>query len=290
MSSSNQGENRLQLDSLLSMGYGIIPKKAMRDSRLTPEAKAIYAYLCSFAGSGNTAFPSVDLMCAEIGMSEDRFYRHRKFLVQYGYIAFKQIRGGRGKTGSNVYTILHEQVEVAEKPRKIAAPDNRNPQNTDPQNKGPQNRDPYNKGPQNKGTINNSSTNNNLTNNSVEKEKIKEGETPSLFPTDKKPRKARKKPDARPGSTEEVAEYISRMGYDKAPYNLTADEFLDANEMRGWKTKGGQDIQDWKACVRVFARNRKQWHTEDMEKASKTGQTGFMQHTEAEKSDDWGWE
>lgn len=159
-------ENVLELDGLLSMGYGIIPKKAMRDARLTPEAKAIYAYLCSFAGSGNTAFPSVDLMCAEIGMSEDRFYRHRKLLVQYGYIAFRQIRGGRGKTGSNVYTILHTQVEKAAEPSRKAALDDRNHQITDPQNKGPQNRDPYNKGPQNKGTINNSPTNNSLKNNS----------------------------------------------------------------------------------------------------------------------------
>lgn len=152
-------ENVLQLDSLLSMGYGIIPKKAMRDARLTPEAKAIYAYLCSFAGSGNTAFPSVDLMCSEIGMSEDRFYRHRKLLVRYGYIAFKQIRGGRGKTGSNVYTILQSQEEI------------RDPQNADQQNKGPQDRDPYNKGPQNKGTINNSSTNNSLKKNSSEEKR-----------------------------------------------------------------------------------------------------------------------
>lgn len=164
---SGTNENVLRLDGLLSMGYGIIPKKAMRDARLTPEAKAIYAYLCSFAGSGNTAFPSVDLMCAEIGMSEDRFYRHRKLLVQYGYIAFKQIRGGRGKTGSNVYTILHEQVEQVENTEKRASSANRDPQNRDPQNKGPQNRDPYNKGPQNKGTINNSSTNNSSKKNSV---------------------------------------------------------------------------------------------------------------------------
>lgn len=189
MSSSN--ENVLKLDGLLSMGYGIIPKKAMRDSRLTPEAKAIYAYLCSFAGSGNTAFPSVDLMCSEIGMSEDRFYRHRKLLVQYGYIAFRQIRGGRGKTGSNIYTILSEQVEQ-EEPNKKARSSVRDPQNADPQNKGPQNRDPYDKGPQNKGTINNRPINNSSKKNSVIKNT--QDETRESLPDQESVDKRRKSP------------------------------------------------------------------------------------------------
>lgn len=222
---SGTSENVLKLDSLLSMGYGIIPKKAMRDARLTPEAKAIYAYLCSFAGSGNTAFPSVSLMCAEIGMSEDRFYRHRKLLVQHGYIAFTQIRGGRGKTGSNVYTILHEQVE--------------NPQFAAPQNKGPQIRDPQDKGPQNKGTINNSSTNNSSKKNSDTKNSVgKEG---------------RKRP-ARfvPPSLEEVSDYISEMGY-----GLDPEEFMDSNLQSGWRLKNGQPVKDWKARVRTFERFRK---------------------------------
>lgn len=239
---SGTNENVLRLDGLLSMGYGIIPKKAMRDARLTPEAKAIYAYLCSFAGSGNTAFPSVDLMCAEIGMSEDRFYRHRKLLVQYGYIAFKQIRGGRGKTGSNVYTILHEQVEAVEEPKKKAAPDNRDPQNTDPQNKGPQIRDPQNKGTQNKGTINNSLTNNSLTKNNVTNNSER----------DKGERKRSTRKAFVPPTLEEVREYIDQMGY-----GLDPEEFMDSNLQSGWTLKNGQPVKDWKARVRTFERFRK---------------------------------
>lgn len=270
---STGNENILKLDSLLSMGYGIIPKKAMRDKRLTPEAKAIYAYLCSFAGSGNTAFPSVDLMCAEIGMSEDRFYRHRKLLVQCGYIAFKQIRGGRGKTGSNVYTILQSQEEI------------RDSQNAVPQNKGPQDRDPYNKGPQNKCTINNSPTNNSSKKNSPKKNKGKDGETPSLFPEQPEHIPGRGKREARPKSTKAVEDYIHEMGYDKPPYNLSAEEFLDKCEETGWKLKNGQDVKDWKARVRVFARYRKQWNEEKRASVPQSKQSVVIRDDDGQK---WG--
>ena len=51
-------EDQLLVEGINCMGYGIIPKYVMLDPDLTIEAKAIYAYFCSFAGSGNTAFPS----------------------------------------------------------------------------------------------------------------------------------------------------------------------------------------------------------------------------------------
>lgn len=240
-------ENVLQLDSLLSMGYGIIPKKAMRDARLTPEAKAIYAYLCSFAGSGNTAFPSVDLMCSEIGMSEDRFYRHRKLLVSYGYIAFKQIRGGRGKTGSNVYTILQSQEEI------------RDPQNAVPQNKGPQDRDPYNKGPQNEGTINNSSINNSLKKNSSE-EKNEEsasaekkrksparkryGEFGNVLLTDDQYERALERTNGNRGHyIRAVDSYCERTGKTYRNYYAAIGDYYDRDVASGRVPKTAQMVQ-----------------------------------------------
>ena len=48
----SKDEVRLQNTSILSDGYGLIPKKISRDKDLTMEAKAIYGYLASFAGSG----------------------------------------------------------------------------------------------------------------------------------------------------------------------------------------------------------------------------------------------
>lgn len=44
-------EIRYEGKSILSKGYGMIPKLVMQ-SDISIEAKAIYAYMCSFAGNG----------------------------------------------------------------------------------------------------------------------------------------------------------------------------------------------------------------------------------------------
>lgn len=85
-------------------GYGIVWQCIMRDKRLTPEAKAIYAYLCSFAGSGLSCFPSVDLMCKELRMSEERFGKHMKLLIDTGIVHKERQRSGN-RYGRNLYTL-----------------------------------------------------------------------------------------------------------------------------------------------------------------------------------------
>ena len=60
-----------------------------------------------------------------------------------------------------------------------------------------------------------------------------------------------------PPTRDEVAGYIHEMGY-----GLDPDEFMDKNEMRGWRQNNGRQIVDWRACVRTFERNRKKWASE----------------------------
>lgn len=86
-------------------GYGFIPKSLMRDSRLTIEAKAIYAYLSSFAGSGMQSFPSVELMVKELGISRPRLYKHREQLIELGYISIQQSKDKESKFSKNIYVI-----------------------------------------------------------------------------------------------------------------------------------------------------------------------------------------
>lgn len=59
---------------------------------------------------------------------------------------------------------------------------------------------------------------------------------------------------SKPENVEEVKTYIDEMGYGLDPY-----EFWDANEQAGWKLKNGKPVQDWKARLRTFERNRKKW-------------------------------
>lgn len=66
--------------------YGFVNKEIMKDPNISAEAKTIYAYLSSYAGNKDTSFPSVSLTCYELNMSKNRFYKHRKYLIDKGII------------------------------------------------------------------------------------------------------------------------------------------------------------------------------------------------------------
>lgn len=140
--------NKLNGQGIFAQGYGIIPKVIMKDKDLSSEAKAIYAYLASYAGTGTTAFPSVSLMCSDLNMSERRFYNHRKDLQLKGYIHIEQKRNDKGWK-NNIYSL---------------------PVIPTPQNVCTRNVRTQNVGTQNVGTNNNNINNNSSNNNSSNKE------------------------------------------------------------------------------------------------------------------------
>src|SRR5690625_2449915 len=94
----------IKLSGILEQGYGISPKLVMRDKDLTIEAKAIYAYMSSFAGNGESAFPKITTICKDLNISENRFRRHREMLLNKGYITIQRNRK-KGMFDNNVYTI-----------------------------------------------------------------------------------------------------------------------------------------------------------------------------------------
>jgi DNA-binding transcriptional regulator YhcF (GntR family) len=87
-----------------SAGFGTISKLAMQDRRLHITAKAIYAYFNSYAGAGDTCFPSRKKICYDLGISADTFGKYLKQLCEYGYIITEQIKEN-GRFSHNVYTI-----------------------------------------------------------------------------------------------------------------------------------------------------------------------------------------
>ena len=97
-------------------GYGLLARKVMRDKSLPKQSKLIYAYMCSFAGvkkdGERTAFPSVKLQCAELGLSEDTYYKWRKYLIDKGYIKIKKQRQEGAKFDNNIYSIVAVPIEV----------------------------------------------------------------------------------------------------------------------------------------------------------------------------------
>lgn len=130
-------------------GYGSVYKKVMKDTELSIEAKAIYAYLTSYAGGKDTAFPSVSLICHELNISKNRFYNHRKELVEKEIISVKRERTDNGFS-KNIYTINHHFVRL---------------NFVDIQNVDIQNVDIQNKDTKNNSIKNNSIKNNNNKNN-----------------------------------------------------------------------------------------------------------------------------
>ena len=100
--------DKIRLKGVYEQGYGLSPKLVMRDKNLSIEAKAIYAYMSSFAGSGGSAFPKIETACKDLNISKNRFLKYRKELVDYGYITIEKERKS-GKFDNNVY-ILNNTV------------------------------------------------------------------------------------------------------------------------------------------------------------------------------------
>lgn len=110
--------NLLQLDALLSHGYGLSPQLVMRSKGLSIEAKALYGYLSSFAGAGDTAFPSTSRILEELDISKNRFYKIRKELVSWGFISIETTATSAGLR--TVYTLPQNPIAIKTEIAEIA--------------------------------------------------------------------------------------------------------------------------------------------------------------------------
>lgn len=130
-------------------GFGLTYQEVYLMDNLTIEAKAIYGMLCSYAGAGATAYPSVDFMCRKLHISRDRFYKHMNLLVGAGIVEKTTYKTERGTFASNVYTLI-PNLQNTKKPYT---------ENLDTDNAITENLDAENM------TTNNNSLNNNSINN-----------------------------------------------------------------------------------------------------------------------------
>lgn len=121
-------------------GYGLVYQSVMRNKSLSIEAKAIYAYLSSFAGNKGECYPKKSLIIADLKISETRFDNHFKNLLKSGYISKKKIKN-KGQFSNNLYIINSVPY---------------------PRNTGMENTGTENTGMENVGTNNNSINNKNI--------------------------------------------------------------------------------------------------------------------------------
>ena len=91
-------------------GFGIISKSLVCNPNLSSEAKSLFAYFAAYAGNGDTAFPSVELILYHMNWSKTKFYKYRKELEDKGYLKVEQIKE-KGKFAHNIYRLIAIPVE-----------------------------------------------------------------------------------------------------------------------------------------------------------------------------------
>jgi len=109
--------DQLKVEGVNCKGFGILPKYVMLDSDLTIEAKTIYAYFCSYAGNGNSAFPSRSKIIDDLQMSKATYYKHYRLITEQGYITVKQEIGDRACFGKNIYTLVSNPKKFEDNPQ-----------------------------------------------------------------------------------------------------------------------------------------------------------------------------
>jgi hypothetical protein len=101
--------SRIRFSGLKAAGFGMIPKAVMIDDRLPVKAKGIYAYFCSFTGSGNTAFPKVEIITYHLGITRNTYYKFYRVLTELNYITAVQ-RHIDGRMAVNDYCLTDNPV------------------------------------------------------------------------------------------------------------------------------------------------------------------------------------
>lgn len=89
---------------IMKTGYGMLPRLLIMDTRLSYQAKVIYAYLASFSGAGSVAFPKTSLIQYHLGISQSTYQRHMHQLIETNYISVVQ-RHIDGLLAANNYTL-----------------------------------------------------------------------------------------------------------------------------------------------------------------------------------------
>lgn len=103
MENNAKFQDILKTEGIYYKGFGIICKYVMQDTSLTITAKTIYAYLCSYAGNGTSAYPGRETILTHLQIDKSTYYRHYNQLVKEGYIEVKKENAFPFR---NIYTLV----------------------------------------------------------------------------------------------------------------------------------------------------------------------------------------
>lgn len=89
--------------------YGLTYSEVWDDENLTIEAKAIYGFLCTYAGFGYECCPKVKLICNKLRISQARFYKHLNLLIGAGFIEKRYVYKD-GLRNKCIYTLKANEL------------------------------------------------------------------------------------------------------------------------------------------------------------------------------------
>jgi len=88
--------SKISMDGIKAVGYGMVPRIVMFDTRINIYSKVIYSYYCVFSGAGDTACPKLEYILYHLKINETTYLKYRKELVKYDYVTITQRHlGGR---------------------------------------------------------------------------------------------------------------------------------------------------------------------------------------------------
>jgi DNA-binding transcriptional MocR family regulator len=91
--------------TILAQGYGIVAKSVMTDKTVSLQAKGLYSYLCTFANADHKAWPGIEKIMNDLGISRNSIFKYLKELKDKGYITTEQQQKNDGTYSTNVYNI-----------------------------------------------------------------------------------------------------------------------------------------------------------------------------------------
>jgi len=96
-------QDRLITEGIDSLGYGTIAKLVMKDTRISTGAKALYAYIGSYAGAGGEADIDRDTICRHLNINKDTYQKYLRELIRFNCVrVIKERCQGRFTTNSFV--------------------------------------------------------------------------------------------------------------------------------------------------------------------------------------------
>ena len=113
--------NKIELGGAFSEGYGIVPKKILRDKTISSNTKLVLCYMLSFTGGGVTCFPSIRTMADDLNISSRTVIRCLSEAEDKNLISKHQKMLGRGKGKQNIYELLFMYQSPIQSQAKVAS-------------------------------------------------------------------------------------------------------------------------------------------------------------------------